>query len=108
MLVSEILDKAADLIEPEGAWTQDAWFLTKTGKETQSKAHAACMCAEGAIAVAAKVKAVHVWKTPAYEALAAIIGNGDIAEWNDAHERTQQEVVTALREAARKEREAGR
>lgn len=92
MNVSEILNKAADLIEPQGAWVQGKWS-TDGGK---------CLCAEGAIAIAAELSFfTAVEGSPAGRALAEFIGD-PIPVWNDAPDRTQAEVVAALRAAARK------
>jgi len=108
--IADILDKAADLIEPEGAWTQGFELSGKDG----------CHCAATAIEAV-----VHEVSEPeldagldAYDAFepmeffAQIVGFrqsiwGTIWYWNDAPERTQAEVVAKLREASAKAREAG-
>ncbi|WP_420478274.1 DUF6197 family protein [Brevundimonas sp. FT23028] len=108
--VSEILTKAADLLETPGAWTQGAEYRNEAGEDISDFDDDAddlpadltpvCWCAAGAI-----------WcqpistpeKVAACEALAAAIGSGDryeVPKWNDAPERTQAEVVAALRTAA--------
>lgn len=105
MQVSDILYKAADLIEPEGAWTTDAEAReAEEGAEVDPlDPSAACFCVGGAI-----------WRVapgdlrwPAAHYLESLVG-GDIPEWNDAPERTQAEVVAKLREAAALAREQGR
>lgn len=98
-----VLSEAADLLSRPGAWTQESWFRTKTGKATHRPGNATCMCAEGALAIAARVHPSDVYKHPAACALARLIPSTftDIPDWNDAPGRTQAEVVAALREAAK-------
>lgn len=100
MQASEILSKAADLIEPEGAWMQGGY---SNGVTVVS---GSCWCAAGA------VYAAHGnWRDPVardavrvlYTALNLPYDDEDddvIGAWNDAPERTQAEVVSALRQAA--------
>ena len=92
--VADILDRAADLIEPEGRWVQGNLFRLAGGKEI-------CWCAYGAI--------LHTRSAHSEEAAELIErdlpktspgGLRPIAAWNDAPERTQAEVVAKLREAA--------
>jgi len=105
--VADILTEAADLIEPEGAWTQGSWWLTNSGKPTMTARYAACMCVEGAIAKAAGIAPNRVYAHPAGIALMDVVPNNwELPEWNDAPERTQAEVVAALRAAAEKARTA--
>lgn len=105
MLVSEILDKAADLIEPEGAWTRNALARRPDGHLIGPlEEGATCWCLYGALD---RVTGVSGYDGQAATALSNVIDDY-VSEWNDRPARTQQEVVTALREAARKEREAGR
>ena len=115
--VAEILERAADLIEPEGKWTQGA-FSRDAGGNCDDDLVAdkpACWCTLGAIAEVAhsKPNVSHAWigdkvEAHAYKALSALIGE-DVPDWNDAPERKQSEVVAKLREAAalaRTQREA--
>ena len=89
--VADVLERAADLIEPEGKWTQGKYG-----------SHDSCMCAKGAI------YHVGAWDERADEALEAVyailpstgIISDRLVAWNDAPERTQAEVVAKLREAA--------
>lgn len=97
--IADILDRAADLIEPEGAWTQGRWTADDFS----------CRCAEGAIAHAANISPLCIGSHPAAIALADVLGlpnayQGGIALWNDDQSRTQAEVVAALRQAAAAER----
>lgn len=101
---SEILERAAALVEPEGAWTQETWFM---GAQLET---AACFCVEGAIARVAGVRPFMAYREAASELLARSIGlpaADCIADWNDAPKRTQPEVVAALRKAAELARSEG-
>lgn len=116
---SEVLSKAADLIEPEGAWTQGAQARNKRGQRVADSAkNAVCFCASGAIWRAARKAGVAGLSSSggsiindAHVALSTVINgrslSARIPDWNDAPERTQAEVVAALRQAAAKAREAG-
>lgn len=83
-------------------WTQGAWARDRHGaKVSGASLTAVCWCAGDAIFTAAKqlngdLKLVGA----ACKVLRQHIGC-DIASWNDAPERTQAEVVAALRDAAR-------
>lgn len=95
--VSEVLDRAADLLESEGRWTQGALARTKMGHCIgPEEANSACWCALGAI--------MHVGKglnlQPVIIAMRTITGGSAIGDWNDAPGRTQDEVVQALRSAS--------
>jgi hypothetical protein len=99
--VAEILNKAADLIEPEGRWTQDGYAKDVIGRDIYpDDPSAVCFCALGAIARAGgfdpDIKPDH----PAVTTLHAAVGEW-VPVWNDQPERTQAEVVAALREAAK-------
>jgi len=93
--VSDVLDRAADLIEPEGAWHQGN-YVGPTGD---------CWCALGAIMrvgnFASDINAPSI-------VLRRLIGEEFVADWNDDPERTQAEVVAKLREAAALAREQGK
>jgi hypothetical protein len=85
--VADVLERAADLIEPEGAWTQGD-YVGPNGR---------CWCVLGAIKRAGHF---HNDINPAALALKDVVGKTWLHEWNDAPERTQAEVVAKLREAA--------
>ena len=89
--IADILDKAADLIEPEGAWSG---FVCDGPN-----------CAATAIDDVAQTYRA---SRPALVYFAKFLGSsnilGGIWKWNDAPERTQAEVVAKLREAASKAR----
>ena len=108
--VADTLRKAADLIEPAEAWTQNAFSRNHDGTTDELEGHPAaadnpvCWCALGAIAASAKVDPNH-WR--AWDGVAGRASNAletyvreSVGDWNDAPERTQAEVVAALRAAA--------
>ena len=103
--VADILARAADLIEPEGAWTQgeEARDAHGEGLEDFSGTDAVCWCAGGAIWKAARLLGV-VRGAPFQRYFELFLGVTGVPEWNDAPERTQAEVVAKLREAAAKAR----
>jgi hypothetical protein len=102
--VADVLERAADLIEPKGRWTQGADARNAAGWKTNGHDDAAvCFCAEGAIIHAAGKNPKH----DAFQAVRRAIGAPWIHEWNDAPGRTQPEVVAKLREAAAVARERG-
>lgn len=106
--VADVLDRAADLIEPEGAWIQGR--LCEDGCDLQN---ASCFCAMGAILRVGSSSLIGRKSVPVFEASLPSgfreygAGLRPAADWNDAPERTQGEVVAKLREAAAKAREQG-
>jgi hypothetical protein len=103
--VSEILSAAADLIEPEGAWTKGQFSRDKEGfYSATSGRKAVCWCALGAIKRTAPDTEAAM---AARDCLKSITSSVSVADWNDAPERTQAEVVAKLREAAERAREQG-
>jgi hypothetical protein len=107
MTIAEILDKAADLIEPEGAWTRDYYAVTAVGNYTAFMRDDACrFCMVGAVARAAKAGAVaEIEGGPVGAFLKDFLGTKYIHAFNDTH--TKPEVVSKLREAASLAREQG-
>lgn len=107
MNFSEVLNKAADLIEPEGAWTQKAWARTPEGDGVSPvDRRAYCWCMVGALRkvlgydpLSARPPTRFFTDEPAYKRLVKRFGPA-LGLWNDAPERTQAEVVAALRKAA--------
>lgn len=89
--LAEVLDAAANLIEPEGAWTQHEW------------GHDGCYCLDGAL-MAAKGTG---YTFPELDLIREVTGAESAIHWNDADHRTQAEVVAKLREAAELARERG-
>ena len=97
MRPSEILSKAADLIETVGAWTQLSYARTSENKPVfWDDAQASCFCVEGALAKIAGGRA----RSFVARRYLQDITQRDIVFWNDHPKRTQAEVVAALRKAA--------
>lgn len=108
MEVSEVLNKAADLLEKPGAWTQGEGARTPEGGGVRANDLRACSWdIIGAIHKAAPTDGL---ADSAKNYMLATIGN--LTNYNDAPGRTQAEVVEALRQAARQSspssQEAGR
>lgn len=111
--VAEVLDRAADLIEPEGAWTQLGGDDDGSDGECARDAagfpvpatdpRASCWCLFGAIE-----RATNGHDTTIVRAFEWLTGkrSDDLVQFNDDEERTQAEVVAALRAAAEKARTA--
>lgn len=102
MKTSEVLNKAADLIEERG-WTQGPLGWDATGP----------LCALGGIGAALDCRTIGdtycMWElaeTPEVAAVADYLGvavgpeGGGVYNWNDAPGRTAAEVVEVLRAAA--------
>lgn len=107
LTVAEVLDGAADLLTPEGKWTQEQFARDNTGG---TYAHgfdqrATCWCVVGAIEKVRHAVALQPgYKDPAVLFLERGIGYV-VTEWNDEPNRTQDEVVEKLRQAAALARE---
>lgn len=105
--VADVLERAADLIEPEGRWTQGALYRDRDGNPAGAMiSNPICWCAVGAV--------IHVGgglcELELAEADLAETSPGalrPLSSWNDAPERTQAEVVAKLRQAAALAREQG-
>lgn len=95
----DLLRYAATLVMR--GWTQGALARAKDGLKCQPEdSTAAEWCAIGAIRRAVdelNVRPARWWIGNACRALRVTINN-DVAEWNDAPERTRDEVVNALLE----------
>lgn len=109
--VPEVLNAAADLLERPGAWTQGDYARDDMGlgigdytEEEREKGgfEPVCFCTIGAINHArGRDPDTALWgdlRRPIWD----VLGETNIADWNDAPGRTQAEVVAALREAAAK------
>jgi hypothetical protein len=83
--VADVLDGAADIIERDG-WCQGA--LERDG----------AVCAIGALTMAMRPT---VARDRAFAALARRLGGDSVARWNDAPERTKQEVLDLFRTSGR-------
>lgn len=95
--LAEVFERAADLIEPEGAWCQNYFAKDAFGTDVSSTdERGVCWCVEGAIIhVAGRDNAECALGT-----LSVFLQTGAILVWNDATERTQAEVVATLRALA--------
>lgn len=95
LTVADVLERAADLIEPEGAWYQGN-YTGPNGK---------CFCMLGAVRRAGGF--THD-VNPVTEELYWSLETSSISDWNDEPGRTQQEAVSALRMTAARAREQGK
>jgi hypothetical protein len=114
--IAQILNDAADILasSPQ-VWGKGSYALDTDGNPTIfSDQDAVCFCAAGAIARAsnsANLKSsIYIPHIPAVQAFAEYINPnnstgrvGIIADWNDAPERTREEVIAELRAAATKQ-----
>jgi len=101
--VADVLDAAADLLTPEGAWVQGKMGRTAKGHTVRVAADidaAVCYCAAGALWKAAGGEAGGRLVFKAFGVMSNQGRTPGIGTWNDAPGRTQSEVVAALREAA--------
>jgi hypothetical protein len=103
MTPQAILLKAAELLESSPtAWTQNGLARTDEGAETSPRNLNACSwCAMGAIAKVQNLPDALEEYNPAAKLLALHLTPTSIATWNDAPERTRDDVTQALRSAAK-------
>ena len=98
MTTADILNRAANRLEQQGAWTQLALAKDADGVQVPPSSGTACQwCSKGAIRAETFEVHAHI---RAEAALARVIGTHQIAMWNDNPARTQNEVVAAFRKAA--------
>lgn len=102
-----VLNRAADLITPPGAWTQGSNARDAEGCPVPlDDPYAECFCVAGAIARFAKGedwadglqivrRTLNTGRVPFVSFVDSVSG------WNDEPERTQAEAVQLLRDAAR-------
>jgi hypothetical protein len=99
--VPAVLRAAADLIEPEGRWTQEVQARDASGEECGVlDDDAVCWCIYGALwhfGIPVYGPEADAVETPLIQVIGADQG---IDQWNDVDGRTQAEVVAALRKAA--------
>lgn len=108
MLASEILSKAADLVEPKGAWYQGDFAANAEGDLVEPEDPDACRwCAAGAIhAIVDEMEPIaveakrYLWQVLALPLDKDHLYERPIGVWNDNVHRQQSEVVSALRQAA--------
>ncbi len=96
MKTSEVLNKAADLLEPRGAWTQRCSARDAAGEEINAHSkEAVSFCAFGAINRIAK----GVDYSDAVITLENYLGTF-ASTWTDKPSRRKGQVIAALRAAA--------
>jgi hypothetical protein len=100
--VADVLEHAADLIEPKGKWTRGAAARDANYNPTSfDSKDASCWCAMGAISrVAMGVRPMRDIAGQARDQFRRVLETPWITDFNDAEDRTQPEVVAALRRAA--------
>lgn len=107
LTIARVLDKAADLIEPEGAWTQGEYARDAQGIAVRVPNKAACFCLYGALNSAAGSALDGPVPREITDLLMKLLPRRLVPwAWNDERGRTQAEVVAKLREAAAKARES--
>lgn len=103
--VADVLNRAADLIEPDGAWMQED-YSNQAGARAKDLQRASCWCVAGAIGAVADMDGPEAeeWANRNLGPLIPGVEEGfpvtGIPGWNDHPSRTQAEVVAALRKAA--------
>jgi hypothetical protein len=99
--VADILRAAADVLEPEGAWTRRAMARDRRGEPVLSGSLSACRwCAQGAIRAVVRVPPFDpCWQ--AERRLRDYLGVESVLDWNDAQPSVEP-VLAALRAAAEK------
>lgn len=96
---SEILNRAADLIEERGWTAVGGWIFDYSFADSN-------LCLEGGIQAAmgfrgvGRVERIQLRSCPAYVAMSSHINSELLYWWNDAKERTAPEVIEALRACA--------
>lgn len=107
--VAETLSAAADLIEPEGKWTQGWSARTALGRPCHTKdPEAACFCMVGAVA---KAGGAETYISKAWRFISDHFPGkdpGTPVKWNDKRQRTQAEVVAKLRKLSALAKEQGK
>lgn len=97
--VDKVLTAAAAILEKPGAWTQGSNARDADGVPVHvDSPYAVCFCVRGALFIGAVENRAYAFD--AEVRFSAHVMDAT-AHWNDAEERTQTEVVAALR-AARK------
>ncbi len=98
---ADILSKAADLIEPPGAWTQFARGRDAKGIWEQPRSpKAVCWCIVGALERVDPTEYPDEYRHPALKYVAKVVRRANPSHWNDGINRKQRQVVAALRKAA--------
>ena len=106
--ISEVLTCAADLLSAPGAWTQGQYAYAENHAQADPLSEEACSwCALGAVRKCGVFDSD--FSDPALFLLTDVRNQGfkSVAQWNDSSERTQDEVVAVLKQAAQTAREQG-
>jgi hypothetical protein len=107
--IADILERAADRIEPEGRWTQGYAALDSNRQPiSPTDQRARCWCLAGALAAETGDRMSETYRN-ARRLMVEVLPfqRAPLTSFNDAPKRTQAEVVAKLREAAAKARERG-
>lgn len=100
MTTAAIINRAADRLEKPGAWIQHILARNANGYSVMPRdKDAICWCLTGALILESGGDIGSC--ISARRAVAKEIGVRFLTGWNDCPGRTQSEVVTALREAAK-------
>lgn len=101
--ITAVLLRAAEILEPEGAWTRGYYARNKGGAFTDHLSISACSwCLEGALSRAAVELETSPQDDLYVSARARLIPltGFSLVKFNDAPDRTQAEVVATLRATA--------
>ena len=101
--VRDILIAAADLLDPDGAWTQRELARGPGGQATSPQAEdAVSWCAIGAITRVSRAADIQDYRKARARLAETLSREGykDIAQWNDTRGRIRPQVVRMLRRAA--------
>ena len=111
LTVADVLDRAADILEAEGAWLggpgigEDELATDADGEPIAPTSPRAChFCLYGALEAAAEGDRIEF---DAHGVLCEFTGTPFLAERNHREGRTQAEVVSALRSSAEAARAGG-
>ena len=107
MKYSQIYNKAADFVEK--GWTQGRMAVDKHGNDCHSQSKDAVRwCLSGALSLTCVVKSFSQFSmSPRTELVKYLSLEDSITYWNDDPNRTQEDVVELLREAAKRADEEG-
>jgi hypothetical protein len=95
--ISDILNRAADRLAQEGAWTQNALAKDDIGTQVPPRYATACQwCSKGAI----RAETQNIYDQYRAELALRNVLDEPITVWNDNPARNQIEVVAAFRKAA--------
>ena len=106
LAAASVLDAAADLLEPHGAWCQRVGARLGPGGVEQRCAATAINVAALSATRSGAPETAGVWARIILQtSIRRTLPAWDIESWNDTRSRTKAQVIAAMREAARHERE---